>query len=65
MKNRDWFLKTATIDRLMKMNDNLNKLSCDTPCVMKCLEPERGCLYYSCYECLCSWLNEERKNANK
>lgn len=62
MKNRDWFLKTATIDRLMEMNDNFVKSGGNPFCIMKCLEPERACRYYSCYECLCSWLNEERKS---
>lgn len=66
MKNRDWFLKTATIDRLYKMNKQLlglNKGVCVMHCFMSDYQAFVRCGEQSeCSLCIQSWLNEERKN---
>ena len=66
MKNHDWFLKTATIDRLYKMNKQLlglNKGVCVMHCFMNDYQVFERCGEQSeCSLCIQSWMNEERKN---
>lgn len=64
MKNREWFLNTATIDRLMKMNKQLlglHKGVCVMHCFMNDEQVYEHCEQNECSLCIQSWLNEERK----
>lgn len=76
MKNREWFQKTATIDRLMQMTKCLNSTDINL-CVLSCFMPEDEVSQYCrthfdysvkdmsipnpCFRCLQSWLNEEHE----
>lgn len=69
MKNRDWFLKTATIDRLMQMNKRLRDTNTGV-CILTCLMSQDEALDYCsnhcvngrrvCFQCIQDFLNKER-----
>ena len=64
MKNREWFLNTAPIDRLYKINKQLlglNKGVCVMNCFMSDEQVSKRCEQSECSLCIQSWLNEERK----
>ena len=74
MKNRDWLLKTAAVDVLCEMNDQMRKNDCDAPhgfhaCIMDCFmtsdAANKRCKNFGigvgCSHCIEAWLNEERR----
>ena len=71
MTNREWLLKTSEYDRLLEMQENLERINIceeDKPCIMDVLGARmvyaRHMKYNgNCKMCIAEWLREENNGS--